>query len=101
MDLNQTKIGASMKASIPSVPLQVALLDINKGLGSSTSRDFNSKYGADRTVFLQCDVRNENQVAGSVALKCAESVRPQLAPLPFLRKNCSCGRLNATVVSLE
>uniref|UniRef100_A0A3B4ZF62 15-hydroxyprostaglandin dehydrogenase [NAD(+)] n=1 Tax=Stegastes partitus TaxID=144197 RepID=A0A3B4ZF62_9TELE len=41
---------------------QVALLDVNKTAGESLMEELNKQYGADRTLFLSCNVESEEQI---------------------------------------
>ncbi|XP_029956916.1 15-hydroxyprostaglandin dehydrogenase [NAD(+)]-like [Salarias fasciatus] len=40
---------------------KVAILDINRTAGENLKEDLNKQYGAEKTLFLQCDVESEEQ----------------------------------------
>lgn len=55
-------IGKAMTEILLQNGAQVALLDVNKTTGEKLTEELNQRYGAEKTLFLSCDVESEKQI---------------------------------------
>ncbi|XP_023147058.1 15-hydroxyprostaglandin dehydrogenase [NAD(+)]-like [Amphiprion ocellaris] len=55
-------IGKAMTEILLQNGAQVALLDVNKTAGERLMEELNKQYGAEKTLFLSCNVESEEQI---------------------------------------
>lgn len=55
---------AGRRSALPSLPVQVALLDRNSEAGQESKAALDEQFEAQRTVFIQCDVTDQEQLKG-------------------------------------
>uniref|UniRef100_A0A3B3X6L5 15-hydroxyprostaglandin dehydrogenase n=1 Tax=Poecilia mexicana TaxID=48701 RepID=A0A3B3X6L5_9TELE len=63
----------SMKIRILFWSLQVALLDINEAAAERPLQALEQQFGAEKTIFLKCDVESEEQIRGTAFKKTVET----------------------------
>ncbi|KAM6267444.1 15-hydroxyprostaglandin dehydrogenase [NAD(+)] isoform 1-T1 [Spheniscus humboldti] len=56
---------AGRRSALPSLPVQVALLDRNSEAGQESKAVLDEQFEAQRTVFIQCDVTDQEQLRGA------------------------------------
>ncbi|KAM6205824.1 LOW QUALITY PROTEIN: 15-hydroxyprostaglandin dehydrogenase [NAD(+)] [Sarcoramphus papa] len=56
---------AGRRSAVPALPAQVALLDRNSEAGQESKAALDEQFEAQRTVFIQCDVTDQEQLKGA------------------------------------